>query len=710
MGEPCPTPDDLLRFRTGDLTDDLFESVARHVESCAACLAVLDNTAPPDDPLQAAVRDPASADPFIQEPQCQGAVTRYAAALWETAPLASGSQEDLPSTKFHPRPEEAASTPHAGPEASSIPDAQKSTVACSGPAPAAKLPNLGRYQNLGEIRRGGMGVIYRARNPVLEHVVALKMIRSGSLAGPEDFERFLGEAKKVARLKHRNIIKIFDYGEIDEQPYFTMELADLGSLQDHLARFQQDPRGSVRLLAKVARAVHHVHEHGIVHRDLKPGNILLDAGDEPLVSDFGLAKSKETDRDLTQPGVAPGTWAYMAPEQFAKPDDPPHFHSDIWSLGVILYEVLLGKAPFSGRTWDEYSRTIRLTDPPRPRSLKRRLHRDLETIILTCLEKNPARRYASAAALADDMERWLGGEPILARPLPGVVRLARWVRRHKILSTSVLFLLCLPLGFFLVRHFSDPERPLRKLQRILDREGRLSILSQDGELEWYEWRTRKSEFKSLGKNLRGIRFDAFNLGLLEVFRDPPEKGFEFKAKIRHDQSELGLAGLFFGLKTLGTQEGPVLFFGSLGFNDLDEIVSPKLPGGPKPNPLGLRLHLYREANEASFIPALGPVFLRAGEFGSFFPAKQSSDTGPWRELTILANEQAIHWRFGGAAPEVHGKLERVRFFETTSRLFADNCKELRAQSIEFPPRGGMGLLVECGQASFKDIEISHRRD
>jgi serine/threonine-protein kinase len=249
--------------------------------------------------------------------------------------------------------------------ASSIPDDQKPTVTNPRPESTEQRENLGRYENLGVIKKGGLGVIYRVRDSVLGRTVALKMIKGAGFGRPEEIERFLLEAKSIAQLKHDNIIKIHEFGQLDGQPYFTMEIAERGSLLDHLNCFQNDPRASISLLAKVARAAHHVHEHHIVHRDLKPGNILLEDYDKPVVSDFGLAKWLEGDPDLTQPGDAPGTAAYMAPEQFARPDGHPSPQIDIWALGVILFEVLTGQRPFNGRNREEYARAIASTEPPK---------------------------------------------------------------------------------------------------------------------------------------------------------------------------------------------------------------------------------------------------------------------------------------------------------------------------------------------------------
>lgn len=290
---------------------------------------------------------------------------------------------------------------------------------------------MGPYENLGIIKEGGMGIIYKARDPILGRTVALKMIKGTGPAKRTVLERFQGEAGAVAKVKHDNIVKILEFGQIEGKPYFTMEVAERGSLLDHLSRFQKDPRASVSLVARVARAIHHVHSHGIVHRDLKPGNILLEENDKPVVSDFGLAKALEGETDLTHPGEAPGTPAYMAPEQVARRKLGPC--TDIWALGVILFELLTGQRPFRDQG------AIAASDPPGPRLLNPCLHPDLETIILKCLNKAPANRYSSASSLAVDLEKALAADRIEAligsrkRNVAPMRTGNRWPRRRAML-------------------------------------------------------------------------------------------------------------------------------------------------------------------------------------------------------------------------------------------------------------------------------------
>jgi hypothetical protein len=304
------------------------------------------------------------------------------------------------------------------------------------PALGGRVGYFGDYELLEEIGRGGMGVVYKARQRSLNRLVALKMIGIARTASPSDVRRFHGEAEAAANLDHPNIVSIHEVGEYQGQPYYSMKLVESGSLADGAPADSADQqRRAADLLAMVARAVHYAHQRGILHRDLKPANILIECrtGDDeptPYVADFGLAKWLEHDARLTHTGTIIGTPPYMAPEQAAGRRDLTAA-VDIYSLGAILYERLTGRPPFQGGTPLETLRLVVEQEPLRPRVLEPRVDRDLETVCLKCLEKEPGRRYGSALELAEDLERWRHGEPIRARRSGRVKRTWRWCRRHR---------------------------------------------------------------------------------------------------------------------------------------------------------------------------------------------------------------------------------------------------------------------------------------
>jgi serine/threonine-protein kinase len=311
-----------------------------------------------------------------------------------------------------------------------------------GPAapnePAAELPrDFGPYELLEEIGRGGMGVVYRARQKSLDRTVAVKMILASYLASPEHVRRFQAEAKAAARLRHSHIVHVHEVGEVHGQHYFTMEYVEGESLARRFSRGPLDIEVTVRLTSDVARAVEHLHRQGVVHRDLKPSNILLDADGQPLVTDFGLAKVFAPGSEMTATGVIAGTPAYMSPEQAAGRNAEVGPASDLYSLGAILYELLTGRPPFREENPLDTLLQVLGSEPAAPRSLNPRIPRALELIVLRCLAKSPAERYPSAAALADDLDHFARGEALLVRPPHLGQRLWRWARRQPALASRL---------------------------------------------------------------------------------------------------------------------------------------------------------------------------------------------------------------------------------------------------------------------------------
>jgi serine/threonine-protein kinase len=328
-----------------------------------------------------------------------------------------------------------------------------STESPDGSAPATQptteLPTIRGYEVEGELGRGGVGVVYRAWHRRLNRPVALKMLLAGPYAQPHELERFLREAEAVAALRHPHIVQVYDVGDADGRPYFTMELVEGGSLAQKLTGTPQPAHQAAALVASVAEAVHAAHQRGIVHRDLKPGNVLLTADGTAKLTDFGLARRLEGAEGLTQTGVPVGTPSYMAPEQAEGRSHQVGPAADTYALGAILYELLTGRAPFRAATAAETLRQVLSREPVPPSRLNAAVPRDVETICLKCMEKDPGRRYPSAAALAEDLQRFLRNEPIVARAVGPVERMLRWTRREPTgaaLVATALALVGLALG------------------------------------------------------------------------------------------------------------------------------------------------------------------------------------------------------------------------------------------------------------------------
>jgi tRNA A-37 threonylcarbamoyl transferase component Bud32 len=311
----------------------------------------------------------------------------------------------------------------------------------------ATVRYFGDYEIQKELGRGGMGVVYKARQISLNRPVALKLIKAGVLADDAELRRFQNEAEAVALLDHPGIVPVYEVGEHEGQRYFSMKLIEGGNLSEHLASFKDDPVAAVTLLTETAEAVQHAHLRGVLHRDLKPANILIDTEGHPHITDFGLAKRVEDDVDMTASGAILGTPAYMGPEQAAGRRGTITTATDVYGLGAIFYALLTGKAPFGGEGVIETLDAVRSRPPEPPTKRNAKVPRDLELICLKCLEKAPADRYPTAGALADDLRRWAAGETVSVRAAGAVERLAKWARRKPTIAAAyTLGLLTLLFG------------------------------------------------------------------------------------------------------------------------------------------------------------------------------------------------------------------------------------------------------------------------
>jgi WD40 repeat protein len=419
----------------------------------------------------------------------------------------------------------------------------------AAPAPFPALPG---YEILGELGRGGMGIVYKARQVGLGRVVALKMILAGAGAGPGQLARFRSEVEAVARLHHPNLVQVYEVGEQEGRPYFAMEFVDGGSLDRRTEGKPQPPRQAAEMLETLARAVHAAHQRGIVHRDLKPGNVLLTADGAPKVTDFGLAKRLDAEDGPTLTGEILGTPSYMAPEQAEGKTRDIGPATDVYGLGAILYALLTGRPPVEGETpWDVIQRVVS-AEPVAPRRLRPGVPRDLETICLKCLQKEPGRRYPSALTLAEDLRRFLADEPIHARPVGLGERAVKWARRRPaaaaLLAVSCLAALALAAGGVvyqvrLSRALEEARRSAeesrRRLVRLNVAEGGHALDDGDwpGSLVWFAEALRLDRGNPEREKMHRMRFGAVlrlcprlvDLG----FHDGPVLGAQFSPDGRY---------------------------------------------------------------------------------------------------------------------------------------------------------------------------------
>lgn len=597
---------------------------------------------------------------------------------------------------------------------SSVPDESETTVIETADRPSNPAARCyGDYEVIEEIAHGGMGIVYKARQKSLNRPVALKVIRAGEMASSADVRRFRREAETVALLDHPHIVPIYEVGEADGQVYFSMKLIEGGRLADQGSKRQPavsetDQRTVAKRIMVVAKAIHHAHQRGVLHRDLKPSNILLDCAGEPHVTDFGLAKRVETDNSLTLPGVVLGTPTYMAPEQAAGELDKLAPSADVYALGAVFYELLTGRPPFQGRTPLEILEQVRSREPLPPRRACHQIPQDLETICLKCLEKKPAQRYASAQLLADDLERWLRDEPIVARPHSWAERTRRFARRHRsklFAAGMVVFAVAAAIVMpILLRGPSADVLEQRRLQQALESQqaslaaGKaVELIGHTGAPAYFRWETSGDQQAVHARPDSPFAVSAKESGLLELVPDPGRDSYRFRVDVRQDATQgiVGKVGVYFAHTPVPFAQGNAHYFFVVPFNDLAEEALVHPTDARKVN-WGRFLH------KALVEPSMDSFAFQFGVGWSFIPIGRKAEV-KWRRLQIDVRSRGIELWWDG---QQVGKLSRdeLEKYQVPKGLYPE------LPDSNYSPRGGLGLYVRSSVASFRDALIEPLAD
>jgi serine/threonine protein kinase len=605
------------------------------------------------------------------------------------------SEPDLPETN--------SALPPTEPDSSAVTNSERSS---SEPGPASV--SFGRYEHLEALPRSGMADVYKAWDPVLKIDVALKIMRVPlANTGDEEAERFLRDARALARLDHPNIVRVYDVGVHDDgRAFFTMGFMFGGSLDRHTDRFA-DPRAAAALVEKVARAMSYVHGQGVLHRDLKPANILLDDKGEPRVSDFGLAKFHDDDMKITQTGAVMGTIPYMAPEQARGQHDRIGPATDIWALGVILYELLTRRRPFEAKTRHAVTSLICTAEPPAPSATRPEVDGSLEAVILKCLEKRPKDRYATSLDLADDLRLWLAGESTAVRPFSRAQRTRRFLRRHRTAAAVVAAALCAFLIFAVlprgdtrgVEAASDAEaenaRAIAAQQELLghvrsqlDQGQAVELLPPMGLPNWYRPRLAM-DMQVRGAEVAGeyLRVINFKNGLVELIPESPRDGYRLRAEVfvHGNGPPATAAGIYVAYRQVPAPGGVVEYWWvDLAFPG--SLVSPRA-----------KLELYRDR------------FERGNEYDSGMEILQrhlggDPNVGSWRRLAVEVRPSGIKAFWEG---QLIGEASRD-LLKSRIAIKPDDGVVLPAPkrpTADWLLRGGLGLYNKDAQTLFRNVVV-----
>jgi serine/threonine-protein kinase len=573
---------------------------------------------------------------------------------------------------------------------------------------------FGDYDLLEKVGQGGMSIVFKAVQRTLRRVVAVKMLLAARQADTDAMTRFCIEGEAVARLHHPNVVQIHQLGEYHGQLFLVMEYLEGGSLADRLTAGPLPEREAAGLLAAVARAADAIHKAGIIHRDLKPSNVLFAADGAPKITDFGLARLlDDAEGANTRTESILGTVTYMAPEQAwgtARDLGPT---TDVYALGTILYETLTGGPPFRGANRLETLERVRKEEPTPPRRLRPDLSRLLGAICLKCLEKEPANRYVSASALAEDLESWMQGQPTKARPISRLSRTVRALRRRwQWAAAAVVALAGVVLG--VIDHVrTDPDRPRRLIEDALARGETVVLIGSAGGPRWYRWICGQEASQVHVPADGPLTLHSWSLAMLELVADPRIDRYRLCARVRHEQTHLNEGvGVYFAHRRYPISAGVLDFYGQMTFDDVTD-----------PLELFGRLFSRRdlkgaEAPQRTTLPLLVPRLSAQGHDrnwcckGKEVQGRAFAPAGPgktaWHGLAVEVTPEGVRGFWDG---QEIGALSADEFVRSTTAELAHQAHEpdaavfLRELRLAYVPRGGLGLWVCRGSVSYSNVLV-----
>ncbi len=679
----CPSYEALVEFDRGELSDQGYDAVSVHISSCERCADVLRNMhdQTTGDSLVADLKDCYRGHPVPDGRSRDGATD-----LALTVTMPAGHSHDTVAPISRPDTDEVVGK------------------------------TIGQYRVDQRIGWGGMGVVYRARQIPLNRDVALKMISAGYHASPQAVARFKREVEAVARLNSPNVVQVYELGEHEGLPFFSMELAEGGSLQNALlANGPLGPVDAAVLVRTLALAVKAAHQANVIHRDLKPGNVLFAADGTPKVADFGLAKLVDSDSGgnafmTSAADTILGTAQYMSPEQAAGRSAEIGTATDVYALGAILYATLTGHPPFEADSRIKILELVRSTVPRPPSRLCPAVPFWLESICLKCLEKVPASRYSSAQSLADDLDRWLRG----ARPDEATGRLNRFgrsLRRHSVAILIGLAVVAAGAAAFM----ASPTRALERIRLELASGRTVDLIGKTGGPRYSRNLVGRSKTEVIHNADGAFTVYTVTLSLLELVPDPQCDRFRFRAQIRHDDSDVwGEVGLFFAHKAYSLPRRAVHFFTRLSFNavrwqdqeerrQMPESVKLQLnlPPTPRRNTVDLSAELYSDDGNAP-----GPDLKVGLITGLPFDALGKLN-GVWHDVEVEVTPERVTGRWDGQPFSI--ATETVRNHAADYLRYnpppagGPPPSEIRPA---FSPRGALGLYVRNGVAAFRSVRVT----